>query len=191
MRRQGQVLTLVTGPSVLPVVLADMKEHLRVTHSAEDDLIGAYMAAASESIENETGLSLGSQVWEQSFQNPTRDLWLLKTPVQSLTSIKYYDGDNVEQTADLSDFDLFNMGDWFVVRSDEWPATYDRPDAITIRFSCGYASADDMPKTIGQAMKFIVGHWYENRSETSELKLNEIPRAAAHLLSLTRLGWYG
>lgn len=191
MRRQGQVLTLVTGATDLPVDLADMKAHLRVTHSAEDDLIGAYMAAAAESIEQETGVCFGSQVWEQSFQNPSRDLWLLKTPVQSLTSVKYYDPDNTEQTADLSDFDLFNMGDWFIVRSDDWPTTYDRPDAITIRFTCGFASVDDMPKTVGQAMKFIVGHWYEHREETSDLKLTEIPRAASHLLSLTRLGWYG
>lgn len=184
----SHMLALVTEPASYPVSLADMKDHLRVTHSLEDDLIAAYIASAVETAEEELNRPIVSQVWDESFQRPARDVYLSKVPAVSLTSVTYYDADNVQQTAELSDFILFGDDNYAFVRSDNWPTAYDRPDAITIRYSAGYSTP---PKAVNQALRLIVGSWYENRVDAVEKSLREIPRAASHLLSLHRLGWYG
>ena len=192
-RAGDHITTLVTPAATYPVSLADMKEHLRVDGTDEDTLISAYIAACASSIgsNGELGLALVTETWDEAFQTPSKDVYLTVLPALAITSVKYYDTDNVEQTALLSDFTLYKSDRWAFVRSDNWPQTFDRPDAITIRYTAGYGAASDVPLEIGQAMKLIVAHWYQNREDASEVKLNEIPRAAAHLLGLRRVGWYG
>jgi len=189
-RSGDHILTLATAPASIPVSLDNMKAHLRVDGSDEDMLISAYLNAATAALDGEGELSRAiiTQSWDEAFKNPSRDVYLSMKPAASLTSVKYYDTDNVEQTATLGDFTLYSSSDWAFVRSDSWPATYDRPDAITVRYVAGEASA---PENIVQAVKLIVSHWYQNREDTSELNLKEIPRAASHLIGLSRLGWYG
>lgn len=187
-RAGDHILTLAAAPANGPVSRVDMKEHLRVDITEDDSLIAAYMDAALACLDDEIGRAFITQSWDESFQNPTRDVYLGKLPVASLTSVKYYDADNVQQTATLSDFTLYKSDDWAFVRSDAWPATYDRPDAITIRYVAG---ADEADPRVGQAMKLIVDHWYQNRSDVSALSLKEMPRAVAHLVEQLRGGWYG
>lgn len=194
MYRDGEhITTLVTAAAELPVSLADMKEHLRVDASHEDDLITAYISACAASLgsEGELGQPLVTETWDEAFKNPSEDVYLSVLPAQSITSVSYYDRDNVQQTATLADFTLYQSDRWAFVRSDNWPDTFDRPDAITIRYDAGFGAAGDVPVEIVQAMKLIVAHWYQNREDASQATLNEIPRAASHLLGLRRVGWYG
>lgn len=187
-RTGDHILTLATAPAAVPVSLADLKEHLRVDGTYEDALIDGYAAAAVACLDDEIGRAIITQSWDEAFQNPSRDVYLSKLPVQSLTSVTYFDADNVEQTATLSDFTLYTSDEWAFVRSDNWPQTYDRPDAITVRYVAG---TDQPDERVVQAVKLIVGHWYEHRMDASEAKLTEIPRAASHLVNLMRGGWYG
>ena len=186
---RGRIVT-VTTPASDVVSLADMKSHLRVTHSLEDTLIEGYIAAAVASIgiDGELGIALGTQSIDEALKYPSRDTYLSISPAQALVAVKYFDADNVEQTADLADFEFYNGDDWAFVRSDNWPTTYDRPDAVTISYTAGKA---DVPADIIHAVKMIVAHWYQNRADTSEDAVKEIPRAASHLLGLHRVGWYG
>ncbi len=186
----GRIIN-VTVPPVLPAVsLPDMKAHLRVTHDLEDGLIEAYTSAAVASIgvDGELGLALGAQTVSEALQNPERDIFLSVPPAQSLVSVTYYDTENAQQTADLADFEFYAGGDRAFVRSDNWPVTYDRPDAVTITYTTGLA---EVPADLVHAIKLIVSHWYQNRSDTSEVTLKDVPRAASHLLGLHRVGWYG
>jgi len=66
------MFTLLTPATDEPVSLAEAKAHLRVTHSADDALIGSLIAAARETVELNTGRALaqaGYQWW------PERELW--------------------------------------------------------------------------------------------------------------------
>ena len=44
---------LLAGPAMEPVLLAEMKAHLRLDGTAEDDLLGALIAAARVAVETE------------------------------------------------------------------------------------------------------------------------------------------
>ena len=185
----GRIVNVTASAGEI-VPIGDMKAHLRVTHGLEDELIAAYTAAAVASIgiKGELGLALGEQSISESLQHPDRDTYLSILPAQSLVGVSYFDEDNTEQTADLADFEFYKSDDWAFVRSGAWPATYDRPDAVTINYTAG---VDGVEADILHAIKLIVGHWYHNREDASEESLKEIPRAASHLLGLHRVGWYG
>lgn len=186
----GRIVTVATPPAAGPVSVSDMKAHLRVSHSDDDALITAYLAAAVASLDvnGELGRAIITQTITESLQYPTRDTYLSVLPAQALVSVKYYDTDNVEQTATLGEFALYKSDDWAFVRSDNWPSTYDRPDAVTITYTAGQDAA---PDDIQHAIKLIVGHWYEYRESVTEVTLAEMPRAVSHLIGLHRRRWYG
>ena len=190
MYRPGEHITkLVVGPASSPVSLDDMKEHLRVDANDENNLIQFYIDACAASLgpEGELGQAIIPETWDESFQSPPRDVYLTVLPARSIESVTYFDKDNVQQTAILSDFALYSSDRWSFVRSENWPGTFDRPDAITVRYEAGF---DSVPLEVAQAVKMIVAHWYQNREDTTEVNLKEIPRAASHLLGLRRIGWY-
>lgn len=182
------ILTLAEASNASAVALSDVKDHLEVVETHRDALITHLIDVAAEVVEDELGRPVSLQTWNEALQYPGRDVYLQKLPAQSLVSITYYDTDNVEQTATLSEFTLYKSDDWAFVRCEDWPSTYDRPDAITIQYTAGHATT---PKKAEQAIRLIVGHWYENREDASELNLKDIPRSASSLIGLMRSGWYG
>ncbi len=185
---RGRIVSVAVAASASPVSLAEMKEHLRVTHTMEDRQIQGLIDAAVASVSGELGRAIAPQTMREALQYPTRDTYLSVPPAQALVSVDYYDAANVLQSADLGDFEFYASEDWAFVRSDAWPATYDRPDAVILQYDVG---SDDTPPGIIHALKMMVGHWYENREATSESAVKEIPRALEYLLGLHRTGWYG
>lgn len=187
----GRIFKLDTPAVAYPVEIGEMKLHLRVDHSDEDGIIDDYIASATASIGEELGRVMVTETWAESMSSAPRDVYLTKLPADTLVSVTYYDTGNIQQTATIADFALYAADDWAFVRSDSWPAVFDRPDAITVKYSAGYGAADVVPAHLKQAIKLVVGHWYENREDASEVALTEIPRAASHLIGLSRVGWYG
>ena len=58
-------MTLVrTGePAAEPVTLAEVKNHLRIAHDSENDLLQGLIRAAREDLERATGMALIDQTW--------------------------------------------------------------------------------------------------------------------------------
>lgn len=191
-RSGDHIVTVATAPAQYPVPLGEMKEHLRVVGSYDDGYIDSLTAAAVAALglDGELGRAIITTTIDEAFKSPTRDVYLSILPAVSLVSVTYYDSDNAGQTATLADFTLYKSDDWAFVRSENWPATYDRPDAITVQYIAGQDPVD-VPANITHAIKLVVGHWYQNRENASDLNLREIPMAAGHLVGLSRRGWYG
>lgn len=157
---------LITGPSVEPITRAEVKESQRITDCVLDDVLDRYIEAAREYAEDRTRIAMIDQTWElvmYEFPVLHECISLCKNPT-SITSIKYYDLNNVEQTWDSNNYQLDLYSNPPKIRLaadvDEWPSTYDRWDGVKIQFVAGFgASGDDVPTRLKQAMHLTVGHW--------------------------------
>ncbi|MBB4126224.1 hypothetical protein GGR77_001514 [Xanthomonas translucens] len=58
------MLRLVTAAAEEPVTLADAKKHLVVLHDADDTLIAAFITAAREVVEQQTGYALATATYD-------------------------------------------------------------------------------------------------------------------------------
>ena len=165
-------LTLVTGPAVEPVSLAEAKAHLRVDDDDSNDLIVALIGAARQHVESFTRRKLITQTWDyQIDQFPSDAIVVPLAPVASVTSITYLDTAGATQTWSSSNYrtDL-PSGPWAQRPRIEpgyglsYPLTYGVMNAVAVRCVVGYGStASTVPAAIRAAMKILIGHWFEHR----------------------------
>ncbi|WDI41829.1 head-tail connector protein [Bremerella sp. P1] len=184
-------LITVTKSDTLPITLADVKSHLLVEHDLDDDLITSYIWTAISYAEDYTGRDFTATTydwvlscWHEKFELP-------RVPVTAITSLKYYDSDNSQQTWSSSNYYTIiptNMPAILVPDANiTKPSLKARPDAITIRFSAGYTA---LPWQVDAAIKLIVGHLYENRqAEITGTITTELKLGVDRLLSQHRSVW--
>jgi len=191
-------LTRVGVAATYPVTTAECKSNLRVQHAADDDLINSLIAAATDYVSAPNGAinkSLVTESWALTMPSVSGDIDLPITPVQSITTIQYWDTDNATQTLTVSDFTLTSDEDCATLSPNTgitWPSTYVRDDAVTITFSTGFGDAgSDVPAAIRQAIILIVSHWYESRLAVSDTNSKVIPMAADSIIAMNRKGWVG
>lgn len=185
-------LTRTAAPAEL-ITLIEAKAHLNISHADDDTLITSLIAAALDVLDGNTGevgKALVTQTWEWKTSGVSDCVELPVKPVQSITSITYYDTDNVSQTATVSDYEL-DEGYLRPKTGKSWPATYPRFDAVTITFVAGYGDADDVPAGIKHAGLLLIGHYYENREDVGRGNPVSIPRGVSALVSRHKSGWVG
>lgn len=185
------MLTRTAAPSVLPVSLSEAKANMRVDGTAEDALIAALIAAACATVQEMTGRAIGEQTWRLDLpeQNASARVQIPLVPVGSVSSITYFDADDTQQSATVSDFYVFK--DDFAAQimpksGSSWPATIMRDDAISVTFVAGSTTA---PEGLKQAVLLLVAHWFENRCTTAEKRMSEIPYAVEFLTNQHRALW--
>lgn len=169
-------LTLVTAPTSEPLTLAEAKRQCGVADdiNAFNEQIESLTKAAREKVETDTGRALMSQTWDYTF-----DLWpcgleaiyLPMAPVSSITSLKYYDTSNVQQTLATTVYDNSRFlnrepAEIRLKNAQSWPALYGEAGAVTVRFVAGYSSIFNVPESLKQAMKLLLKNWWDNPSAT-------------------------
>lgn len=208
-RRWG--IRVISEPSQEQLTVDDVGEHLRLDKYGspleypETNWITNAIIAAREVAEGLTGLALAPQELELAIDAFPGDVcgWvdsqgidLHVAPVTSITSVKYLDGDGTELTLDASAYALDNFvspGIVYPAYSTSWPVPQSIRNAVRIRMTAGYSLPGDspqqqlLPKSIRAAMLLIVGHLYENRENTSAVKLEEIPMGVTALLERYRI----
>lgn len=175
-----------------PITLAQAKANLRVSDSAEDDLISGLIVAAREHVEGETGLVLTRRqvVETRRMFGPWIDLY--SWPIASIDSIAYLDGAFALQPLDAS---LWIAGTAMrpvriVSRGNLWPTIASAPVAVTVTMTAGYATPDEVPMRLKQAMHLLVVHWFGNRSAVEagvRAAALEIPLGVAGICDRWRL----
>jgi len=163
-------LTIVTKPKETPVSLDEAKQHLREDDptGSNDAIIRSLIEAATKQAEHYTRRALITQTWDMWIDKFSDPLEVPKPPLQSISFIKYLDSTGTLTTHSNSpqiykvDTDGIK-GNLYLTYSQVWPATYDEPKAVNIRFIAGYGTAEDVPEGIKQAIKMMVSHWYEFR----------------------------
>lgn len=160
-------LRLVTPPTEYPITLEQAKAQCRRLDNNEDDLLEEYIAEATDLIEQHTGLALMPQTWELVLDDFSDTIKLPKGPVRSITSVSYYDDDDVLQTVTNTNFALDNTSDpaWLVRASDfSWPSVASGVNNVIIRLELGYADAESIPSLLIAAVKLAVSAQHENRT---------------------------
>ena len=187
-------LALVTAATHEPLSLIEVKTHLRIDHGDEDTLLDSLIATARQYCETVTGRQFVSATWDQTFPRFEDELLLVRPPLSSVTSVKYYDADGVEQTADSSLYDVVTNVEPGRVRlayDQSWPTTRAQEEPVTVRFVAGYGTADSVPQSLKSAMKLLVGHLYEHRETVALLErgqiLAEVPLAFNSLMWAYRM----
>jgi uncharacterized phiE125 gp8 family phage protein len=165
-----------TEPAVEPVSLAQMKLHLRVDITEDDDLITALITAARRYCESFTGQRIIEQSLEtrfEQFPHGGRPIVLPYGPTISIDAVKYIDEAAAEQTWPAAQYQTDLISKRARIRpayNVPWPITfYDQMHAVRIEWKAGYAGqpsdpASAVPAEFGQAIKLLVGHWYEART---------------------------
>lgn len=168
---------LITPPAAPVVALADMKLHLRVSHTDEDSLITALEASAVAYLDGWKGVlgrAIASQVWRQEFKAGEAVRLLL--PDVTAIEVTAYDDAGLEVDVDA-----------VLVNSFQGPTVSITGSYADLRVD--YTCAMDATKLpAAQAMiKLLVGHWYYNRESVAVgVSVAEMPMAVAALVTAMR-----
>lgn len=193
-------LKLVTAPSANPITLAEAKTYLRVDDTAEDGLIDAIIAAATNTVENYVSRKLMPQTWDyflDCFPVNEKSQWWDGTregkvsemfsqkrhiemplyPLQSVTYLKTYDEASSAYTMSTSDYFVDTASEpsrLSLLNQAVWPTTTLRVvNGVQIRCVVGYASSIAVPRPLKQAILDIMTGLYECRGE-GEAKISGI-----------------
>lgn len=185
-------LKLITPPTAEPVALDEMKLHLRVDHTDEDALILSYVRTARELGEGMARRAFVTQTLEMVIDEwPAKFvLGLLRPPLQSVTSVTYYDEDGV--SAVWTDYVVNTRSEPGRIHFNSTPGTaLMAQGGIVVRYVTGYGDTPDLvPWTFKQGILLTVAHWYENREAVNVGNIiNEIPLGVQPLFKADR-GWW-
>lgn len=177
------MLTLVTPSGFRAVPVETAKAHTRIDHDAEDELVGAYIDAATEHAENFTRRALVEQTWEWHGVDWPAFLWRLpKPPALSVDAVEYLDPDGALQTLATSVYDVSlpagpKAAPGVIALAYQQVLPSIRCGvlgAVRVRFTAGYVAspADEaaasaaIPAAIRQAIMVGAAELYERRTET-------------------------
>ncbi len=206
-------LVITTAPTDELLSVEDAKRHLRQMSPDIDDEVASNIRAARDYCERFTQRTLRKtvtrtltrQYWwpDRCWPNSSYvgDSWrtnrsdresvrLPWPPLIAVAGITYYDTANAQQTLGTSNYsveaDTDGGGRIIWASTATIPALYDRPDAITITFTAGYADTDSLPPVALQAMKLMVSVFWGSGTD-NEIKAAE--RSVESLLGL--VDWTG
>lgn len=173
------------APASEPLTLTEAKEQCRVDGSDSDNVLNAYIKAARAFVEDYTGKRLVSQTVEMrcsSFNDLSR---LPTAPVTSISSVTYIDTAGDTQTLSTDVYEAVLIGDEPLIRlkvEQSWPSVRDARDAIKVTAVVGFADPDDDElEDIKNAMRLMIGAWYDDRS------VGDVPPGTVALLCNHRL----
>lgn len=203
--------TLVTPPVAEPVDQAEVKKHLRVTDSADDDQIDALIISERQTAENFCNRAFLTQTWklflddfpDVSICNPYGSIWLPRPPLQSVTHVKYYNTSGTLTTLTVNtDYMVDNdnaelHGRVYLPYNISWPVVQARAKAVEIQFLCGWKGVDPeaaptafwetgLPVSIGEALKLRIQVKYD-RDQLDVQTIDALNEAAENLLMQHRI----
>jgi len=166
---------------------AEAKDFLKIDTNADDTLIDNLIKAATESCQIYTNQYFLDTVVEQYSDKWSEIYTLYKSPVSSITHIKYYDTNDTEQTWSDTNYildDVSKPARIGLAVDATLPSLSDRINAVHVKYTVGYGTAStDVPDGIKQAVLLTLGNWYENRQTViTGRTATELPLSSQYLL---------
>ena len=170
---------LITGPDEL-ITADEAAEFMRAEFSSsEESLIETLITAARQMCEDYLFRRIGVQTVElrdKGFPVNNAPI-ILPAPLISIESIKYLDGNNVEQTLNASEYIVSDAEPGMIIPVNAWPETSKAGDSLRVVFIAGYSGTGSpeeselLPSTIKTAMLMQIADMYENREAQVERPL--------------------
>jgi len=168
-------LTLV-GTITEPVTVDELKLYCGIDSgfTTDDALLTAAITAGREFVQSETGRQLPAATYDLTLDGFPKMIYLPRSPVASVVSIKYQDTDDAEQTLAASNYvvdvvDPERVSRIVLALNAAWPATYDSINTVVVRFTCGYAT---VPAMLLAAVKQYAKELYDfGEPDTAKLRM--------------------
>lgn len=193
-------LIVKTAPAIEPASLAELKVHLRIEQdeTAEDDYLRGLVQAARIEAERITKRAIITQtlLWTfDAFPSSGATLDLPQPPLDSVTSVKYYDTAGTLVTLAAANYSVDKNrepGRIAPAPTKTWPSTQsDRLAAVEIEFLAGYGNESKVPQNLKMGVLQLAAHWYEQReSVITGTIVAAIPLVADRLLRQAGWGHY-
>jgi len=152
--------------------------------------------AATDYVQTFTGRQLVSATRTAYMDVFPSTIYLDRPPLQSITSVKYYDNALAQQTLAAAAYKVDTSstpGRVSEAYSYTWPSTCsesDRYGVVQVAYVCGYSTTSLIPEAIKIAIKLLCSHWYENREAASEATLSPVPMCVESLLIPYKVEWH-
>lgn len=170
--REAQNLRVVTPPSStdLPFTIEELRAHCIVEHTEHDELLKRFARVARNYLNAPRGI-LGRSVSRQTLRLDLPCFWFSPLripcgPLVAVSSVKYYDDANVQQTVSPSDYFL-DEDQLLWAETFQEPSHYTRPGAVRVEYTAGFENAAAIVAAgfdpIVDAMMKMISHWYRNR----------------------------
>ena len=153
-----------------PVTLTEAKAQVRQTLTTEDTYLGTLIVGARNRAEEYLSRGLFTQTWKLTQDAWSEAIWLPRAaPLQSVTSVKYYDDTGTLQTVATSTYlvdvvsepakiDLAPYQIWPVLQPH-------RAGAVEITYVVGWTDVANIPQAIKLGLQLLIAHWYANRGD--------------------------
>lgn len=189
--------SIVTRATMQPVSYQEAADQLRVDSTADMAYIDGLIAVAVEYVESVTGRVGARSTWlavADSWDALTQGaadevVKLCRTPLVSVSSVKYYAPDGVALTTlSGSAYRVITTTEPGIIQPvDDWPDTDDRADAIQITFIAGEQEGCSPPAAWKHAVKMLVAHLYEERKPVAFTSCSEIPFTLQSIIENQRM----
>ena len=162
------------SPVAEPITLAEALIHLRETGDggANDEYIEVMVTVARTACEERTGRTLISTPFVLKLDAFPDEIELLKPPTIAVQAVKYLDESGTLQTlsSSLYTVDTARQPARIVpAYGEEWPATLDTINAVTVEFTAGYGNTSaSVPAPLRHWILLAIGEMYENRNASAE-----------------------
>ncbi len=199
-------LVLGTAATSDPVSLAEAKKHIRVFTAADDEYIRALITMATDYAQRYQRRQYVHATWKLNLSDFPPEIFVPLSPLSSVTSLKYIDTSDVEQT-------LVEDTDFVVDKNSEpgrimpkrgttgWPDVQDEIYiAVVLTFVAGEGADVDAIEAgpnigrfrrVQQAIMILCAHWYEQRETevvaSKGVVIEPVPLSVDALLTMDRL----
>tara|TARA_R110002051_G_scaffold1803_3_gene9993 strand:- start:841 stop:1419 length:579 start_codon:yes stop_codon:yes gene_type:complete len=166
---------------------SEAKDFLKVDTTADDTLIDNLIKAATQSCQIYTNMYFLDTTVTQYSDNWMEFYRLYKSPVLSITHVKYYDTNDTLQTLNSTNYILDRVSQPARIGlsvDGVLPNLASRINAVEVKYIVGYGTtSSEVPEGIRQAVLITIGNWYENRqSVITGRTATELPLSSQYLL---------
>ncbi|MBP7568788.1 MAG: hypothetical protein KBA95_01895 [Acidobacteria bacterium] len=169
-------LRLITPPAAEPVTTDQAAIEARVTAADDKTRLATYLKAARLDVEGLTGRALVTQTWELVLAGFDPIVWIPKPPLASVVSVTYRDPSGAAVVLAPAAYQLFapsgetpGLGAIVPAGGGYWPVTASHPEAVVVRFTCGYGLAAAVPAPLALAVSIRAAQYYNGALDDDAL----------------------